>query len=129
MTTFPFYLTDHDALIEVKCLLGEDELSLALDTGASHTVVDLTVLLIAGYDLKDAIGTIEFETAKGIVEAYIFKVEKFTALGITRDHIEICAYDYLANHVLTNIDGVLGLDFFKDKDLLISFKRFEIVIS
>lgn len=129
MTSFPFLLTDDYALIEVKSLLGDDELSLALDTGASHTVVDLTALLIAGYNLKDAIGTIEFETAKGIVEAYIFKVEKLTALGLTRHNVEICAYDYLANHVLTNIDGVLGLDFFKDTDLLISFKRFEIVVS
>ncbi len=127
--TFPFILTDEDALIEVKCLLDEDELSLALDMGASHTVIDLTTLLLAGYDLKDAVGTIEFETAKSVVDAYIFQIKNLTALGLTHRNIEICAYDYLANNVLTNIDGVLGLDFFKNTNLFISFKDFEIIVS
>jgi predicted aspartyl protease len=113
----------------VKGLLGADRISLALDTGASHTVIDLSTILLAGYDLKDATKIVELETGKGNIEAYVFKVRKFKSLDITRTDMEICSYDFLANNLLLEIHGVLGLDFFKNTDLNISFKKFEITVS
>jgi hypothetical protein len=41
----------------------------------------------------------------------------------------ICSYDFFQNNVFADIHGVLGIDFFKDTDLLISFRRFEIMID
>ena len=70
------------------------------------------------------LGFVEFETAKGVIEAYIFEVKELTALGVTKHNVQICSYDFLGNNVLSEIDGVLGLDFFHKTDLLISFKRF-----
>jgi hypothetical protein len=37
--------------------------------------------------------------------------------------------DFLTSDATDNFEGVLGLDFFKDMDLSISFKRFEISLS
>ena len=37
-------------------------------------------------------------------------------------------YSFKLN-ILADFDGLLGLDFFKDTDLNISFKRFEIMVS
>ncbi len=124
-----FRLSDEDSLIIVKAGIGNDRLSLALDTGASHTVIDLTALLLAGIEIKDAKRIVQLETGKGIIDAYVFDVTSITVLGITKYNIEVCSYDFLANNVLLDIHGVLGLDFFKNMDLLISFKRFEISVS
>lgn len=129
MSKHTFHLKDPDSLILVDCIVQKDRYTLALDTGASHTVLDLTPLLIIGYELKNALRTVEFETGKGIVEAYVFCVPQVSALGVTRKNFEICAYDFLANNILSDMDGVLGLDFFRNKDLFISFKRSEIEVS
>ncbi len=84
----------------------------------------MTKLLILGYRITDSLGFIEFETAKGVVEAYVFEVKELSALGVTKYNVQICFYDFLGNNVLSEIGGVLGLDFFHKTDLLISFKRF-----
>ncbi len=68
----------NDSLIVIPCKIEENPLALALDTGASHTTVDLTPLFMSGYELKDAINTEQIETASGIIDAYIFKVKSFT---------------------------------------------------
>jgi predicted aspartyl protease len=129
MSVHKFRLEDEDSLIIIKATIGNDRLSLALDTGATHTVIDLTTLLLEGYEITDALSIIPLETAKGVIDAYIFKIKSLTALGITYQNMEICSYDFFDNNVLSDIHGVLGLNFFKNKDLLISFKRFEITIT
>jgi hypothetical protein len=72
---------------------------------------------------------LEDEDSLIIVKAALGNDRLSLALGITRHNIEICSYDFFSNDVLWEIHGVLGLDFFKNTDLLISFKRFEIVVS
>lgn len=124
MSAHPFTLENDEGLIILPSFVDDEEVSLALDTGASHTVVDLTKLLILGYRITDSLGFVEFETAKGVIEAYIFEVKELKALGVTKYNVKICSYDFLGNNVLSEIDGVLGLDFFQKTDLLISFKRF-----
>lgn len=64
-----------------------------------------------------------------MIEAYVFNIRAFTALGITRNNIEVCAYDFFAHHVLTEFDGVLGLDFIDQYKICIDFKRSEITLS
>ena len=118
-----------DSLIILKGRLVADDISFALDTGASHTVIDLTQLLIAGFEVKDAIGTVEIETAKGVLEAYLFILPTLTVLGITRKNIEICCYDFFSNHIFADFDGVLGLDFLDQNRICIDFRESVITIS
>ena len=119
----------HESLILLKCKLPGHEISLALDTGASFTTIDLTALMVAGYNLSASVRSTKIETASGIIDAYVFLVSEFTALGITRKNIEICAYDFFAYHVLTEFDGVLGLDFIEPYKICIDFKKSEISIQ
>jgi hypothetical protein len=118
-----------DSLVIVKCQFPNHGFALAIDTGASHTTIDLTILLIAGFELKNILRTERLETASGIIGAYVFSVPQFTALGITKTNIEICAYDFFAHHVLVEFDGVLGLDFLGDHHFCIDFKKSEIRID
>lgn len=127
----PFYfkLEDEDSLIPVDCHLEGSTYVLALDTGASNTVIDLNVMIIAGYQVKDALRIEEIETAGGIIEAYVFQVVEINALGITRRHLEISSYDFINNNIFSEIHGVLGLDFFKGYKFCIDMTDFEITVQ
>lgn len=129
MSTYKFHLANEDSLVLVDCEIEEDTYTLAIDTGASHTVIDLTALLIVGFELADSVRSVQFSTANGIVDAYVFVIKELRALGLTRRNFEICAYDFLSHDATSDFEGVLGLDFFKEIDLLISFKRFEISVT
>ena len=127
--TYYFELKTPDSLIDVSCRLKDENFRFALDTGASHTVIDLAALIVAGYDLYDSIRTVQLETGNGSVEGYIFQVSEFTALGVTRRNMEICSYDFFGNNVFAEIHGVLGLDFFSNKKFCIDMAKFELTIS
>lgn len=81
MSVFKFSLENEDSLIRIDAQVGRSDLTLALDTGATHTVIDLTLMMLNGYDLTKVVRTVEFETAKGSINAYIFRIPALTALG------------------------------------------------
>ena len=118
-----FTRQNDESLIIIPCVIDEDPFTVALDTGASHSVMDLTPLLMSGYEIKNALRKVPLEAASGIIEAYIFKLQSFTSLGITHKDMEICAYDFYAHHVLAEFDGVLGLDFFKKHTFCINLYK------
>ena len=122
MSRFRFLLENEDSLIRIDAKVDRAGLTLALDTGATHTVIDLTLMLLNGYDLTQADRMVEFETAKGPINAYIFRVAELTALGKTVRNVEISSYDFVGNNVIFDIDGVLGLDFFRGTELTVNFK-------
>jgi hypothetical protein len=128
MSQQAFSRASEESLIIVNCLLEDHNLALALDTGASHTTVDIAALLIAGYDLSQSLRVVQIETASGVIDAYIFKVKKLSAIGILKENIEICAYDFFSHQLITDFDGVLGLDFFENYKLCIDFKNSQLTI-
>ncbi len=130
MKKFRFEIEDEDSLIViVDCKVHGDDCVVALDTGASNTVIDLAALILLGYELKDSMGTIEFETAKGILTAHIFVVREITALGLTRRNMQICSYDFFNNNIFSDMHGVLGLDFFRDCKLCVDMVEQEITVQ
>ena len=126
---FHFELEDDESLITVSCHLGDDDYDLALDTGASNTIIDLNALFAGGYRIEDAIRIVEVETAGGVIEAYVFQILELRALGITRRRYEVSSYDFVNNNIFSEIQGVLGLDFFKGYKFCIDMTDFEITIQ
>jgi hypothetical protein len=130
MKTFGFEIEDESALVvTVTCELDGDDYTLALDTGASNTIIDLAALIILGYEIKDSVRTVEFETAKGELTAHVFVVKEITALGITRHNMEICSYDFFNNNIFSDMHGVLGLDFVRDCKVCIDMVEREITVQ
>ena len=127
--SFSFELEDEDSLISVDCYIGKYKYDLALDTGASNTVIDVNALFAAGYRIEDAIRIVEIETAGGVIEAYVFQILELKALGITRRHLEVSSYDFIDNNIFSEIQGVLGLDFFKGYKFCIDMTDFEITVQ
>ena len=129
MRTYPFYISDSENLVIVEARANNYKVRLALDTGASNTVIDLTPLLLAGCEMNQIIRNELYETAKGNLEAHVFKLDKLSALGEVCYDFEVSSYDFLGNGVLADIEGVLGLDFFQNKKVCIDFKKSVITIS
>ena len=74
---YPLKLIRPDDLIMADALIKNHTASLVLDTGATNTIIDLNTLLIAGYAFK-SMGRKKFETANGIIEADIVKLDQIT---------------------------------------------------
>lgn len=78
------------------------ELKMILDNGATNTTIDSNALYLLGYELKDNIGTVEIETANGIIETEIFEIERFSSLGLTKKRFQIQVYNFLAHGIFSD---------------------------
>jgi len=64
------------------------ELKMVLDTGATNTTIDSNALYLLGYDLIDNVGTVKIETANGVIETEIFKLNVFESLGLRKKNLK-----------------------------------------
>ncbi len=105
------------------------ELKMILDTGATNTTIDSNALYLLGYDLKDCIGTVDIETANGIIETEVFEINSFESLGLTKTNFQIQVYDFLAHGIFSDYNGLLGLDFLEGTKFCIDTNKNTITIS
>jgi predicted aspartyl protease len=98
----------------------------ALDTGASVSLIDIDVLMAIGYKKEDKIDTIQTVTASKSETAYEFVLDNIKAIGLLRRNFKIIARSL---PVGLGIDGLLGLNFFKNRELTIDFKISEIRLT
>lgn len=126
---YPFSLRNEDDIILVNGLINDNGILLALDTAATQTVIDLNTLLIMGYKISDASEIVYLETSNGVIEARRIHAEIFSALGTEHSNYELFTYDFLLSGITSPYDGLLGLDFFKDKILTIDFRNQELWVE
>ena len=113
--TYQFERDPESWMIFVDVLLDElHKFKMVLDTGASRTTFDKSVLFMADYTVGGSLEKGAIETANGIVEVDVFKVGILTALGRAIHDMPIQVYDFLAHGILSDYDGVLGIDFFEN---------------
>ena len=93
-------------------------LIVALDTGATTTVIPTEVALALGYDLSNPKGQIGLLTASGAASAKVITVRKLAAVGETVEDIEVLCHNLPGNSA---IKGLLGLNFLKHFNVNISF--------
>lgn len=105
------------------------KLKMILDTGATNTTIDSNALYLFGHDLKDNIGTVEIETANGIVETEVFEIDTFASLGLIKEKFQIQVYDFLAHGIFSDYNGLLGLDFFEGTKFCIDTRENTITLS
>jgi hypothetical protein len=79
-----------------------------------------------GYKKTDCIRTIETLTASKRETAYEFVVNHIRAIGLIRHNFKVISRPL---PIGLGIDGLLGLNFFKNKELTIDFKSSEIRIK
>ena len=92
--------------------------TVALDTGATITIIPSQVVVALGYDLLNPKKRVQLLTASGTAFARCITVRRLTAIGETIDNIDVLCHDLPGN---SPIKGLLGLNFLRHFDLNISF--------
>ena len=127
---FPIKRDPENGVFLVGITLDNHEpMNVLLDTGASISTFDFTSLVMAGYDLRNPLDTAQIETGNGIVQVEIFEMQEIAAFGIVRKHFQIQVYDFLAHGVLSEYQGILGVDFFEGTKFCIDTVRNQITIE
>ena len=106
--------------------IREAILNLALDTGASATIISARKLSEIGCDLTKPEDEIYITTGSGLIFVPKLSVEKLTALGKTKSNLVVIAHDLPPT---ASVDGVLGLDFLRENVLTIDFVQGEIELE
>ena len=128
--TYKFKREPDSGLILVNIEIDNKyELKMILDTGASNTTIDSNALYLLGYDLKDNVGTVEIETANGIIETEVFEIGLFNSLGMAKEKFQIQVYDFLAHGIFSDYNGLLGLDFLEGTKFCIDTKTDTITLT
>jgi len=105
------------------------EFKMMLDTGASHTTFDVNPLYVAKYPIGDIIETGMVETASGTMEVDIIQTKAISAFGHTVRGMKVQMYDFLKLGIISDYDGLLGLDFFKNTKFAIDMIHQTIEVS
>jgi len=115
-------------VVPVTIKIGEEieEYKFAIDTGATISLVDIDLLSDIGYKKENSIRTIQTVTASKTETAYEFELDNIKAIGLLRRNFKVISRSL---PVGLGIDGLLGLNFFKDKELTIDFKLSEIQLK
>lgn len=92
------------------------DILVALDTGASTTMIPPEVAVNLGYDLSNP--NEQMITASGVVLVKHITVRNLTAIGETVENIDVVCHDLPEGSI---IEGLLGLNFLRHFDVNISF--------
>ena len=110
---------------EVTGPTGRAILRLALDTGATSTLINKGPLIAVGYDPASSADQIEVTTGSGIEMVSVVEVLEFSALGQQRSEMPVLAHTLPAS---AGVDGVLGLDFLRGSVLRVDFRKGKVSI-
>lgn len=99
---------------------------LALDTGATATIVNVALLTAIGYDPALVPDRIEVTTGSGVVYAPRVEVNRIKALGQERTSFPVLAHTLPPS---AGVDGLLGLDFLRQQELHIDFRDGRLTLS
>ena len=98
---------------------GSAVLRLALDTGATGTLINVGMLVALGYDPALVPERIQVTTGSGVEFAPRITLDKIVALGHERTHFPVLGHTLPPS---ASIDGLLGLDFMRGQTLTVDFR-------
>lgn len=122
-----FRFDPHQGLIIVRTVLkgpaGEAIVRLALDTGATYTLINVGLLVAIGCDPAAVTDRVEVTTGSGVEYAPRVPVDRIRALGHERAAFPVLAHTLPPS---ADIDGLLGLDFMRGLTLTVEFRTGEL---
>ena len=98
---------------------GSGILQLALDTGATTTLINVAMLVAIGYDPGLSSDRVQVTTGSGVEFAPRVELQRLTALGLERYGLQVLAHTLPPS---SGVDGLLGLDFFRGLRLSVDFR-------
>lgn len=117
-----FPLDPNKSLIPVEVLLegpkGQLLVHMALDTGATYTIVPVGTLRAIGYDPTISPVRIEFIAAGSVERKPVVRVQAISAFGIRIPRLQVVCHDLPPQ---SPVRGLLGLNFLKHVSLHLDF--------
>lgn len=105
---------------------GSAVLRLALDTGATSTIVNVAILVALGYDPAMAPDRIQITTGSGIEFAPRVPLQTVAAVGLERAPFPVLAHTLPPS---AGVDGLLGLDFLRGQVLTVDFRSGRVIVA
>jgi hypothetical protein len=126
--TFAFDPNDGAIVVEAVLYgpLGNAPLALALDTGATCSMVSEDSLRFIGCDPSRASGHVRATFGGGVQQLPVVPTLGLAALGITVPNYPVVCHTLPPS---AGVDGVLGLDFFAGRVLTIDFVNYTLDLT
>lgn len=105
---------------------GSVVLRLALDTGATATLVNIAMLVGVGYDPALAPTRVQVTTGSGVEYVPRVTLSRIRALGQERVDFGVLGHTLPPS---AGVDGLLGLDFFRGQSVTIDFRAGYLTIA
>jgi predicted aspartyl protease len=105
---------------------GSVVLRLAVDTGATSTLIGAGLLVAVGYDPAMASSHVQVTTGSGVLFAPRVQIQRLDALGTSQAQFEVLAHTLPPS---AGIDGLLGLDFMRGRILNVDFRAGQIDLA
>jgi len=99
---------------------GSAVLRLALDTGATATLVNVGLLVALGYDPALAPVRVQVTTGSGVEFAPRVTINKIATLGQEHDNFPVLGHTLPPS---AGVNGLLDLDFLRGRELVIDFRQ------
>ncbi|MCY4366088.1 MAG: retropepsin-like aspartic protease [Chloroflexi bacterium] len=100
--------------------LNDVRVRLALDTGATQTLVNKETAQFLGYDVDEPAETVGLITASGEETTSVIAIRRIEALEQSRRDLPVLCHNLPSG---APFDGLLGLDFFRGQCLTIDFRE------
>jgi predicted aspartyl protease len=98
---------------------GDLVVRLALDTGATASVLSWDTVVLLGYDPSTSKTRVQITTGSGIEFAPRIAIDRMEALGIERLNFPALCHTLPPS---AGVDGLLGLDFLRGYRLVLDFR-------
>lgn len=98
---------------------GSGVLRLALDTGATSTLVNVGMLVATGYDPALTAERVQVTTGSGVEFAPRIVLQRASSLGQERPGFPVLGHTLPPS---ASVDGLLGLDFLRGLNLTVDFR-------
>ncbi len=105
---------------------GDTILYLALNTGATGSVVNWDAMVLIGYDPAVTQQRLRVITGSGVAFAPRIPVERIEALGQERRDFPLLCHTLPQS---AGVDGALGLDFLRGRRLTIDFRTGSVTLE
>ena len=99
---------------------------LAVDTGASASLIAWHALHLVGYHKGDAVEYTHMTTGSGVEEVPRIKVKRIEALGKKRPNLTVVGHTLPPS---ADVEGLLGLDFCRGRRVTIDFRKSFITVD
>jgi predicted aspartyl protease len=126
--SFPFNAHNGPIIVEASLSgpLGQADLRVIVDTGATTSLIRSTLLVAVGYTPDAATDRVQVTMGNGIETVPRLVLNRFSALGKHRLGLPVLCYVLPPS---AGIDGLLGLDFLRGSVLTIDFQNGLLALS